>query len=84
MIEYDKVQTGDILEITGAGAPGFAANGELVRVLSVTKNGITVERKDGERCDFVYNCGAARLNPTEWKGDFALANAGPQESAEAK
>lgn len=69
-IEYEKTDTGDILEITGAGAPGFAANGDLVRVLERTTNGVLTENKHGNRCEFVFNCGAARLNPTEWKKDF--------------
>ena len=70
MIEYDKVETGDILEITGAGAPGWAQNGDLVRVVSRSLNGVKCENKHGNVCEFVFNCGAARLNPTEWKRDF--------------
>ncbi len=70
MIEYDKTNRGDILRIVGAGAPGYAPNGALVRVLERTKNGVLVEDKRGERCEFVFNCGAARLEPTEWQNDF--------------
>lgn len=70
MIEYSKTEIGDILEIVGAGAPGYAKLGDLVRVTDVQTNGVTVENKYGNPCEFVFNCGAARLNPTEWKKDF--------------
>ena len=66
MIDYAKVQRGDILKVAGAGAPGFAKIGDLVRVLSTTRNGVEVEDKSGEKCEFVFNCGAARLEETEW------------------
>lgn len=70
MIEYDKTNRGDILKLVGEGAPGFGNLGDLVRVLDRTKLGVMVENKHGEKCEFVYNCGAARLEPTEWKNDF--------------
>ena len=70
MIEYEKVQKGDILEITGAGASGYARLGDLVRVVEVHKNSVNVENRDGKPCEFFYNCGAARLKETEWKSDF--------------
>ncbi len=70
MINYAETKPGDILRIVGAGAPGFAPNGDLVRVLKVQANGVQVECKHGCTCEFVFNCGAARLEPTEWKQDF--------------
>jgi hypothetical protein len=70
MIEYSKTNRGDILRIVGAGAPGFAPNGSLVRVLERTLNGVKVENPHGSVCEFMFNCGAARLEPTEWKNDF--------------
>ncbi len=70
MIEYGKVNRGDILRIIGEGAPGYANLGDLVRVLERTTHGVKVENKDGADCEFVFNCGAARLEPTEWKADF--------------
>jgi len=70
MINYSEVQVGDILKIVGAGAPGYAKNGDLVRVTEVSHNAVAVENKDGRKADFVFNCGAARLEPTEWKNDF--------------
>lgn len=73
MIEYDKTNRGDILKLVGAGAPGFGKLGDLVRVLDRTKLGVMVENKHGEQCEFVYNCGAARLEPTEWTNDFPAA-----------
>lgn len=73
MIDYKKTQKGDILKLVGAGAPGYANLGDLVRVTEITKYGVMVENKHGEPCEFVYNCGAARLEPTEWKNDFPQA-----------
>ncbi len=73
MIDYDKVEKGDILKIVPPGAPGNYEMGELVRVISRTLQGVEVENKAGEKCEFVFNCGAARLEPTEWKDDFSLA-----------
>ena len=70
MIDYDKVNVGDILEITGRGAPGYAVIGELVRVTKVSTNSVHIENRDGEPCEFLYNCGAERLKETEWKKDF--------------
>lgn len=70
MIDYKKVHEGDILRLVGAGAPGYAKLGDLVRVLEVYTNGVNVEDKHGSPCEFMYNCGAARLEPTEWTGDL--------------
>jgi len=70
MIQYDQVLRGDILKITGAGAPGYAKLGDLVRVLEVHTNSVKVEDRDGKPADFMYNCGAERLEPTEWHEDF--------------
>ena len=81
MINYGTVEVGDILRVVGAGAPGYAKIGDLLRVLKVRANGVTVEDVNGEPCDFLYNCGAARLEPTEWKRDFPEA-AGPAIAAE--
>ena len=70
MIDYSGTKSGDILKIVGVGAPGFAELGDLVRVLGNTLHGVLVENKDGRQCEFVFNCGAARLEPTEWRDDF--------------
>lgn len=70
MINYEKTNCGDILRIVEPGAPGYAKIGDLVRVKIRSKQGVTVENKDGEKADFVFNCGAARLEATEWKNDF--------------
>lgn len=72
MIDYAKVECGDILKLTGAGAPGYAKLGDLLRVTEKTVNGVKVEDKNGDVTEFVYNCGAARLDPTEWKDDFPV------------
>ncbi|KKN74257.1 hypothetical protein LCGC14_0391960 [marine sediment metagenome] len=70
MIDYSKVKRGDILRLVGAGAPGMAKLGDLLRVTKIEKNGVHVEDVHGEPIHFVYNCGAVRLEPTEWKDDF--------------
>lgn len=77
MINFDETNRGDILRIVGAGAPGYARNGDLVRVVERTKLGVMVENKHGNQCEFVFNCGAARLEATEWREDF------PAETASA-
>lgn len=69
-IKYDETKRGDILRIVGAGAPGYAKLGDLVRVTAVRQHGVSVENSSGEPCDFVFECGAARLEPTEWRDDF--------------
>lgn len=76
MIAYSETKRGDILKIVGAGAPGVYEMGELVRVTDVRHNGVFVENRDGKPCEFVFNCGAARLEPTEWKNDFPGAEGG--------
>jgi len=75
MIDYAKTKRGDVLRLVGAGAHGYAEIGDLLRVTSVTTNGVMVEDRHGKPCEFVFNCGAARLEPTEWTNDF------PQEEA---
>lgn len=69
-IDYAKTKRGDILRLVGAGAPGYAEIGDLVRVTEVHANSVKVEDRNGEPCEFVFNCGAARLEPTEWRDDF--------------
>jgi hypothetical protein len=83
MINYSETKRGDILKLVGAGAPGYARNGDLVRVKEVFPNGVKVENKMGELCEFVYNCGAARLEATEWKQDFPADGAPDQSPAGA-
>ena len=73
MIIYAETQVGDIVRVVGAGAPGYAKNGDLLRVREVHANSVKVEDRDGAPCEFLYNCGAARLEPTEWKADFPEA-----------
>ena len=70
MIDYTKVQRGDILRLVGEGAPGFGMLGDLMRVLNRTEHGVLCENKRGQQIEFVFNCGAARLEPTEWRNDF--------------
>ena len=70
MIDYAKTQPGDVLRLVNLGAPGWAKVGDLVRVKAVQRNGVTVEDKHGKECDFVFSCGADRLEPTEWRNDF--------------
>lgn len=78
MIKYSEVTQGDILKITGQGAPGFAQLGDLVRVtLPPESNRVDTENTRGQKAFFAFNCGAERLEATEWKNDF------PNEIAKA-
>ena len=70
MIDYSKTKRGDVLRIVGRGAADYASPGDLVRVTKVHKNSVWVEDRDGKKCEFVFNCGAARLDPTQWTNDF--------------
>lgn len=83
MIDYATTKTGDILRIVGAGAPGYAAVGDLVRVRQVQRNGVTVEDRHGLAADFLFGCGAARLEPTEWRDDFPGALTARDEASGA-
>lgn len=68
MIDYNKVQPGDKLRITGMGAPGYAKLGDIVTVVSCTaeNHGCCRVRNDrGLECEFVLTCGASRLEPVE-------------------
>jgi hypothetical protein len=63
MIEYQNVEIGDQLKITGMGAPGFAKLGDVV---TVTKNNKTDKlfvkhNETGEEVFFALTCGAQRL-----------------------
>jgi hypothetical protein len=82
MIDYAATRRGDIVRVVGVGAPGYAALGDLLRVTQVRANSVNVEDRNGHPCEFIYNCGAARLEPTEWREDFpapdALAPEGEQ------
>ena len=70
MIDYAKTEVGDIVKLVGAGAPGYAELGDLLRITEVHTNSVFAEDRNGDRIEFVFNCGAARLEPTEWKKDF--------------
>ncbi len=70
MIVYGETKRGDILKIVDRGAPGVYQMGELVRVTKVCKESVFTENRNGTPCEFVFNCGAARLEPTEWRDDF--------------
>jgi hypothetical protein len=65
MIDYGRVQKGDVLEIVGFGASGFAAVGDRVRVVHVGIDNIVVEDKTGRWAKFVGNQGASRLGTAE-------------------
>lgn len=82
MIDYEKTNRGDILRLVGAGAPGYGKLGDLMRVVERTRLGVLCENKHGAQVEFVYNCGAARLEATEWTNDFpeeAVTSAAPSE-----
>ncbi len=81
MIDYTKVSKGDILKIVGEGAPGFAQLGDLVRVIEVRRDSVRVEDRHGNTANFMYTCGAARLEDTEYKNDFPKTNRELHEEA---
>jgi len=62
MIKYDEIKPGDKLRITGMGAPGFAALGEEVEVVSTNgKDKCFIKNAAGEEVFFALTCGAQRL-----------------------
>ena len=63
---------GDILRIVGLGACGYAKVGDLVRVVVAKPNAVTVQDTSGKEAEFCFNCGAARLEATEWTRDFPV------------
>lgn len=67
MIKYSEVKIGDVLEITGMGAPGFAKLGDPVTVIRNNyKNKLYVRNETGEEAFFALTCGAQRLKyPTK-------------------
>ena len=69
-IKYADTKVGDILRLVPPGASGYAELGDLLRAKEVHKESVLVEDRDGKVCEFVFNCGAARLEATEWREDF--------------
>jgi len=67
MINYAETKSGDKLQITGMGAPGFAELDDTVTVKSCTSDNhgecIVINDKTGEEVSFVLTCGAERLKP---------------------
>lgn len=80
-IVYSKIKRGDILKVVPPGAPGIFEIGELVRVTEVEVEGVHTENSQGRTCHFVFNCGAARLEPTEWVDDFPETIPGEDEGS---
>lgn len=63
MINYENTHEGDLLRIVKAGAPGFAANGDIVEVTRCNHvDTLCVKRADGEEVYFRDHCGAGRLD----------------------
>ncbi|MCA1831192.1 MAG: hypothetical protein LC750_00330 [Actinobacteria bacterium] len=68
MIDYSKVKQGDKLRITGMGAPGFAALGDIVTVEACTAENhgrCDVVNANGKKAYFALTCGAQRLEPID-------------------
>lgn len=64
MVNLESAKPGDILQIAGQGAPGFAKLGSYVKVFEKITDGLRVVRPDGwGMADFVFQCGLARLSP---------------------
>ena len=63
MINYETTHEGDLLRIVKTGAPGFAANGDIVEVTRCNHvDTLYVKRADGEEVYFRDHCGAERLD----------------------
>ena len=77
MIDYGRVRKGDVLEIVGFGAPGFAAVGDRVQVVHVGLDNIVVEDRAGRWAKFVGNQGASRLLVAE--ADAVKSSVPPRE-----
>ncbi len=77
MIDYGRTANGDVLEIVGFGAPGYAAVGDRVRVVHVGLDNIVVEDKADRWAKFIGNKGASRLRPAE--PDAANSSDRPRE-----
>ena len=82
MIDYSLIKRGDILRVVGMSLPGYALLGDLVRVKSVTTNSVLIEDKNGREVECVYNCGAKRLEPTEWRDDFPDPTKGADDAGD--
>jgi len=72
MIDYSKVQVGDVLRVTGvvtgAGLPGYAKVGDLVRVIEVVeKKGVWFVNRKGKIGGVFAFMGAVMVEPTEFK-----------------
>jgi hypothetical protein len=62
MIDFKTIKPGDKVKVVGAGAPGFAALGDVLEITDTNNtNRVGTKREDGEKCNFVLTCGAARL-----------------------
>ena len=77
MINYSETKIGDILRITGFGAPGFAEPGELVQVTEILPDpGVRVTLAGSKTsAEFVIKCGAERLeriDTDEFAADLIL------------
>ena len=62
MIDYGRTGKGDVLEIVGFAAPGYAAVGDRVRVVHVGLDNIVVEDKAGRWAKFIGNRGASPVS----------------------
>ena len=61
MINYAETNVGEVLRITGKGAPKYANLGDVVTVMVVDENSVIVENCWGLRAGFYDDCGAERL-----------------------
>jgi len=62
MIDYATTQPGDKLRVTGMGAPGFAALGDVVTVTQCNgTNKLFARNEAGQEVFFALTCGAQRL-----------------------
>jgi hypothetical protein len=65
MINYNTIKPTDKVKVVGAGAPGYAALGDVLEITKVEPNKVHTIRPDGEEAFFALSCGAARLELVE-------------------
>jgi hypothetical protein len=65
MIDYAKVKYGDTLRVVGECDSDFAKPGDLVRVVQANANSVLVCNERQSQCEFVSECGAAKLAPSQ-------------------
>jgi len=62
MIDFNTIKVGDIVEVVGMGAPGFAKLGDRLEITRVFSNKVFAKTFGGSEAFFALTCGASRLS----------------------